>query len=77
MIGIFVGVLGCYYIDGIPIGDPKQNSKALMKTMMISWDWVIYVKGFSIAVLSASIASYIPARMASRLSPVDIIRGAT
>ncbi|MBM9545583.1 ABC transporter permease [Leptospira sp. 201903074] len=77
VIGIFVGLLGCYYIDGIPIGDPKHNSKALMKTMMISWDLMIYIKGFFIAVLSASIASYIPARMASRLSPVDIIRGAT
>lgn len=78
LLGIFVGALGCYYIDGIPLGSEKDtNFKSVVRTMQISWDIWIYVRGFLIAVVSASIASYIPAKTASTLSPVDIIRGAT
>ena len=75
--GLILGAFGCYMIEGIPLGSSKGESKALIRTMMISWDFIIYVKALFIAILSSTIASYIPARMASRLSPVEIIRGAT
>ncbi|TGL62097.1 ABC transporter permease [Leptospira ognonensis] len=76
ILGLFVGAFGCYMIEGIPLGSSKGNVKAVIRTMQISWDTIIYVKAFLIAMLSATIASYIPARMASHLSPVEIIRGA-
>jgi lipoprotein-releasing system permease protein len=76
MLGIIVGAFGCYMIEGIPLGSSKGNLKAVIRTMQISWDTIIYVKAFLIAIISASVASYIPARMASHLSPVEIIRGA-
>lgn len=77
-LGIIFGALGCYYIDGIPLGSSRDtNFKSVVRTMQISWDIWIYVRGFLIAVVSACIASFIPAKTASSLSPVDIIRGAT
>jgi lipoprotein-releasing system permease protein len=75
--GLILGAFGCYMIEGLPLGSNKGELKAVIRTMQISWNYTIYLKAFFIAILSATIASYIPARMASRLSPVEIIRGAT
>ena len=45
--------------------------------IMISWDLSIYVLAFVLAFGASIIASFIPARTAGRLSPIDIIRGAS
>ncbi|BDA80944.1 lipoprotein releasing system permease (plasmid) [Leptospira kobayashii] len=76
IIGLALGAFGCYMIEGIPLGSSKGEIKAVIRTMQISWSVSIYIKAFLIAITSASIASFIPARMASHLSPVEIIRGA-
>jgi lipoprotein-releasing system permease protein len=47
-----------------------------MDGLPIHYDPVHYMVATSIAVASAGIAAYIPARRAARLNPVDIIRGA-
>ena len=47
-----------------------------MDGLPIHYDPVHYIVATSIAVASAGIAAYIPARRAARLNPVDIIRGA-
>ncbi len=66
--GLLVGYIGCSYIETIKLPFGRLH-------MMISWDPLIYVKGFILVVGASLIASYFPARMAGRLSPIDIIRG--
>jgi lipoprotein-releasing system permease protein len=66
--GLIVGYVVCLYIETIKIPMGHYH-------MMISWDVMIYVKGFLLVVGASLIASYFPARMAGRLSPIDIIRG--
>ncbi|GBF50687.1 lipoprotein releasing system permease LolE [Leptospira ryugenii] len=75
ILGLLLGAFGCYMIEGIPLGNSKGETKAVLRTMVISWDVLIYLKAFCISMLSATVASYIPARLASKLSPVEIIRG--
>jgi ABC-type antimicrobial peptide transport system permease subunit len=42
---------------------------------MISFDPKIYTYGFLLGFATSSIASYLPAKAASRLMPIEIIRG--
>lgn len=67
-IGLIVGYIACSYIETIKLPFGRLH-------MMVSWDPLIYVKGFILVVGASLIASYFPARMAGRLSPIDIIRG--
>ncbi|EPG75476.1 MacB-like periplasmic core domain protein [Leptospira fainei serovar Hurstbridge str. BUT 6] len=76
--GLLVGATACYYLDGYPIGGSSSSKGAMMSSVMrISWNPLIYIKAFSIAQISAAVAAFIPARSASKLSPVEIIRGST
>jgi lipoprotein-releasing system permease protein len=43
--------------------------------MMVSFDYMIYIKAFVLALLSSCFASYFPARSAGKMEPIDIIRG--
>ncbi len=70
LFGMIVGGIACGYIETIKIG-------AGVGHMLISWDPAIYVKAFIIVVISSIIASFLPARNAGRLSPIEIIRGAS
>ncbi len=42
----------------------------------ISFGWAFLLQSFLVAFLSASLAGVLPARKSSRLSPIDVIRGA-
>ncbi|PJZ70429.1 permease [Leptospira perolatii] len=86
--GLFLGLIGaffglafgasvCYFLDGYPIGGKTAKGPILTNVMKISWDFAIYFKAFLLSVVTSGIASYIPARSASKLSPVEIIRGST
>lgn len=78
-LGILVGAIGCYTLDGLPLGAKKESDgsfQPLINSMLISWNYMIYIKAFLISIVSCTFASYIPAKAASRMSPVDIIRGA-
>lgn len=78
-LGILVGAIGCYTLDGLPLVAKKESDESfqpIINSMLISWDYMIYVKAFLISIVSCTFASYIPAKAASRMSPVDIIRGA-
>lgn len=70
LIGMCIGYVSCYYIEKIPIGTGIGH-------MPMSWDAVIYMKAFILVVSSSLIASFIPARNAGRLSPIEIIRGSS
>lgn len=66
LIGMGLGALGCLYASTIPT--PQG-------TMRISWNIWIYIQGFAMVVGASLIASYIPAKNAGKLSPIEIIRG--
>jgi lipoprotein-releasing system permease protein len=70
IIGIVIGHLACRGIALIPVSKDRLGNG----TMMMSYDTVIYVKGFLLAFGSALVASFLPARNAGRLTPIDIIR---
>jgi len=42
--------------------------------MIISFDSIIYVKAFGIAMISSVFSSIIPAREAGKMEPMEIIR---
>ena len=67
--GLIIGFSACLYIETIKIPMGRQH-------MMISWDIMIYIKGFLLVFGASIIASFFPARAAGRLSPIEIIRGA-
>jgi lipoprotein-releasing system permease protein len=43
--------------------------------LMVRWDYWIYIKAFMMISISSVFASFIPARTAGKLSPIEIIRG--
>ncbi|MBC7691136.1 MAG: ABC transporter permease [Methylotenera sp.] len=77
ILGVLGGIIGCLLGYGvceimarIPVADRGLGGNH----MIIVFFPGIYVRGFIIAFSSASIASFLPARAAGRLSPIDIIR---
>ncbi|MBI3395012.1 MAG: ABC transporter permease [Spirochaetia bacterium] len=77
IVGLLVGHLACRYIETIEIFSPKPGSRgmALTNKMMVSYNYMIYVKAIALTFGSALVASILPARVAARLSPIEIIRG--
>lgn len=78
LLGLLGGVIGCILGYGvceamamIPVADRGMGGKR----MIIAFFPGIYVRGFLLAFVSASVASYLPARAAGKLTPIDIIRG--
>lgn len=78
-IGIFGAALGMLFglgmtalIDQIPF-----NTTALptIKTYPINYDPMFYLIGSVFALVTTYLAGYLPARKASKVDPVDIIRG--
>jgi lipoprotein-releasing system permease protein len=67
LFGMLAGGIACHYIEQIKIGVGSGH-------MPMSWDAAIYLKAFSIVLISSIIASFLPARNAGRLSPIEIIR---
>ncbi|MCP4441363.1 MAG: ABC transporter permease [Aureispira sp.] len=79
IIGIIGGILGillgygtCLAIDQIPFESPAIKS---MDSMPINYDPKYYIIGVAFAMLTTFLAGYLPARKASQIDPVDIIRG--
>jgi lipoprotein-releasing system permease protein len=52
------------------------NTPAGNDRFILARDWRVYVAASIFAVLAAGIAALIPARRASRLDPVQVVRGA-
>ena len=70
LIGLLFGYLINLYLGTIELGVHMGNRSNLM----ISYDPAIYLQGFLLAFVSAVLASILPARSASKLTPLDIIR---
>lgn len=73
LLGLILGYFVCLFLETIPFGGgPVGGGTGLLR---ISFKISIYVFGLLLSVVSASLASYIPARAAGKMTPIDIIRG--
>ncbi len=66
-IGLLVGFLMCQYLQTL-------NIHGMVDHLIVSFSPQIYLLGFSIAVFSSLVSSYLPARAAGKLEPIDIVR---
>ncbi|WP_078130473.1 ABC transporter permease [Leptospira alexanderi] len=73
IIGLLIGFLACIRIETLPFTNPLFSAKAT--TMVISFAPAIYLQAFVQSMVATLIASWIPARSAGKLSPIEIIRG--
>ena len=77
LLGALLGcAIGALMIEGLAqvrfgLDTPSGNDG-----FILARDWRVYVAGSVFAVISAGIAAVIPARRASRLDPVQVVRGA-
>lgn len=79
ILGLIGGVVGCCLGLGASYGMSliRVSTARMLGSgghMMVSFDYLIYIKSFFLAVISSSLASYFPARSAGKLEPIDIIR---
>jgi lipoprotein-releasing system permease protein len=72
IVGLFIGNIICHIMGQIEVVPGRMSGPG--NKMIISFDYIIYIKAFSIAVLSAIFSSIIPARQAGKLEPMEIIR---
>lgn len=83
LIGIFIGVIGGLFgllfgfslsviIDNIPFDTPAIPT---IKTFPISYNIKFYIIGTTFSVITTYLAAFFPARKASKIDPVIIIRG--
>ena len=70
VLGLFMGYLLCRLIGSIDLGIELGSSRSLL----VSYDPEIYLVAFFAANTASIIASLLPARAASRMTPMDIIR---
>lgn len=73
VLGVLLGYLICLKMSTITFSSPMIKTKAT--TMMIAFDYSIYVMGFFMALISTTFASFLPAVKAGKMSPIDILRG--
>jgi len=66
-VGLLVGFLMCQYLQTL-------NIHGMVDHLIVSFAPQIYLLGFSIAVFSSLVSSYLPARAAGKLEPIDIVR---
>ena len=71
LVGSLLGFAACLYLSTVEVSGQRGLGG---NHMLISFDSLIYLKGFGLAFLSACLASYLPARAAGKLEPIDIIR---
>jgi len=65
VLGVIIGYTACSYIETISL--PGRR-------MLVAWDVSIYIWGFLLVVVSSLLASFLPAKNAGLLSPIEIIR---
>jgi lipoprotein-releasing system permease protein len=71
VVGLLIGYLGCLYLGAIEVSPDRMIGSG---TMLISYNPTIYLKGFLVALFSTGFASWLPARAAGRMTPIEIIR---
>jgi lipoprotein-releasing system permease protein len=72
VIGLFAGNLICHIMAQIEVVPGRMSGPG--NTMIISFESIIYIKAFAIAMISSIFSSIIPAREAGKMEPMEIIR---
>lgn len=70
--GLILGGAICWLMGKIEIETGRIGTNT--GKMIISYDYLIYVKAFAIALCATIFSSILPARAAGKLEPIDIIR---
>ena len=70
VLGLVLGSFACLYLQTIRIQTPISS----MSHFPIAWNAGTYLLCFALSVVSGVASGYLPARMASRLNPIDILR---
>lgn len=70
-LGLGLGTLLCLYLESITFGGMGHTT---IDHILISWRLSTYLIGFSLAFFSGVVAGFFPARAASRMTPIDILR---
>lgn len=71
-LGLGVGLAASFAMSTIEI---SANRGLGGNRLMVSFEYMIYLKAFLLALASASFASFFPARSAGKMEPIEIIRG--
>jgi lipoprotein-releasing system permease protein len=69
--GVLFGVIGTYLVSQIPL---EIRGIFTTDSFVVNWDISHYIWAILIATIFVSIASWIPARRASKVEPAKIIR---
>jgi lipoprotein-releasing system permease protein len=72
LLGLAHGWLACFVASKIEV---KLAGLVTLDHLMINFDPMFYAAGFAFALGTTALAGYFPALKASRVDPVDIIRG--
>lgn len=72
VLGLVFGFFFCVYLQTLPFGESPMGAGP--GHFMVSFKPAIYVQAALLAFLSSSLASILPARAASKLTPIEIIR---
>jgi lipoprotein-releasing system permease protein len=72
LIGLLLGHIFCRLVGMIEVAPGRMGSNDTH--MIISYNGIIYVKAFFIAMISSVLSSIFPARAAGKLEPMDIFR---
>lgn len=70
--GLILGFSFSYIIDQIPF---HAESLPTMTTFPVNYDPLFYIIGVSFSTITTYFSGYFPARKASKIDPVEIIRG--
>lgn len=70
--GLLFGLIGSLLIDQIPF---ETSSLPTVKTMPVVYNPVYYIIGITFSIVTTYFAGYFPAKRASKVDPVEIIRG--
>ena len=71
-LGLIVGFLLSYGISKVPF---ETNQVISLDYLPVNFDPMYYLIGISFALVTTFLAGYLPAQKASKIDPVDIIRG--
>ena len=77
LLGALVGcILGALMIEGLALIRFGTDTPSGQGQFLLDRDWRLYLLASLFAMIAAALASVIPARRASRLDPVQVVRGA-
>ena len=74
IIGCLAGALFTWGVSKIPI---EIRGLLYANHFLVAWDWRHYVWATILAIIASFIASYVPARRAALLPPVETLRGSS